>query len=270
MRNAFIIAACSLLLAGCTAKVVLITEPVDLNFELQEVRGSRIIFKMDPTNPEACYTYGVCHKSLEQYNLPDKQLAQYILDVYIESYETKDKNKDVTASFIDMSCYRGSRVFRIKSITSGQDYKLVVFQVNPMTLEILGDVVCTPVHTPALEMKELSFTFQTKGEVMTITPSDPDCIYYWDYDTGERIYDDYNGAEGFFSHLIDMFDEYGFVEEVYSKGPEEYDFSADRLRVGKEYLIVAGACKDGEVVSDVTVASFMYVKGKIEINPVDM
>lgn len=267
MRNAFFIAVCTLLLAGCTAKVVLVTEPTNLNFELQEVKGSRIIFKMDPANPEACYTYGVCHSSIEEYNLPDKQLAQHILEVAIESYENKEKIQDVTASFVDISCYRGSRVFRIKNITSGQDYKLVVFQVNPKTLEVLGDVVCTPIHTPSLEMVDLRFSFQTNGEVMTITPSDPNCIYYWDYDTSERIYDDNNGPKGYFSHLIDMFDEYGFMEEVYSKGPEEYDFSEDRLRAGKEYLIVAGACKDGEVVSNVTVASLMYVGGKIEIKP---
>lgn len=269
MRNALFIAACTLLLAGCTAKEILITEPVNLNFKLDEVKGSKVIFSMEPASQDACYTYALCHSSIPEYNLPDRQLAQYFLDVKIESYETISKNKGTKASFVDMSCYRGTRTLRITGVTPDQDYKLLVFQVNPKTLEILGDILCTPIHTLPVEMTNLSFTFQTEGEVMTITPSDPDCLYYWDYDPAERIYDDYNGPEGFFYHLIDMFDEYGFMDEVYSRGAEKYDFSEDKLRVGKEYIIVAGACKDGEMTSKVQIMSFVYVKGKIEIIPYD-
>ena len=160
-------------------------------------------------------------------------------------------------------------VYTITGITPDQDYKLVVFQVNPKDLEIVGDVICTPVHTLPIEMTDLSFTFQTQGDVMTITPSDPDCLYYWDYDSSERIYDDYNGPGGFFYHLLDMFDEYGFMDEVYSKGPEQYDFGKDNLRVGKEYIIVAAACDDGEKTSKLQVLSFIYVRGKIEIKAND-
>ena len=269
MRNALFIAACALLLAGCTAREVLVTEPVNLNFELQEVKRSKIIFKMDPANPDACYTYGLCSPSMEEYNLPDKQLAQYFLEIGIESYETISKNTGTRASFVDINCYRGTRTLRITGLNPDQDYKLVVFQVNPKDLEIVGDVICTPVHTLPIEMTDLSFTFQTQGDVMTITPSDPDCLYYWDYDSSDRIYDDYNGPGGFFYHLLDMFDEYGFMDEVYSKGPEQYDFGKDNLRVGKEYYIVAAACDDGEKTSKLQVMSFIYVRGKIEIKAND-
>lgn len=269
MRNAIFIAACTLLLAGCTAKEIMVTEPVQLNFEIQEVKASKVIFKMDPVNPDACYTYGLCHSSVEEYNLPDKQLAQYFLDTKKENYEIVVKESGSLASFVDISCFRGSRTLRITELASDADFKLVVFQINPKTLEIVGDVICTPIHTLPIEKKDLSFTFQTHGDVMTIIPSDPDCIYYWDYDPTDRIYDDYFTPHGFFYHLLDMFDEYGFMDEVYSKGAEEYDFGKDRLQVGKEYIIVAGACKDGELVSELQVMSFVYVKGKIEIVPYD-
>jgi hypothetical protein len=257
------------LLAGCTPKEVFITDPVDLNFALQEVKGSRIIFGMDPDNPDAFYAYGLCHSSMQEFNLPDKELAQYILDVKKESYETIKKSKDLIGSFLDMNCYRGARTLRITGISPDQDYKLVVFQVNPKTYGIVGNVLCTTVHTHPIEKNDLSFTFQTEGDVMTIIPSDPNLIYYWDYDPSTRIYDDYNGPRGFFYHLLDMFDEYGFAEEAYSKGSEKYDFGEDNLLVGKEYLIVAGACKDGEMTSDLQVASFVYVRGEIEIKPYD-
>lgn len=269
MRNALLIAACSLLLASCTAREVLVTQPVNLNFELQEVKGSKIIIKMDPAHPDACYSYGVCHSSMEEYNLPDKQLAEYFLDVMKENYENIVKNRGSQASFVDISCFRGSRTLRITGIGSDEDYKLVVFQVNPKTLEVLGDALCTPIHTLPVEMRDLSFTFQTQGDVMTITPSDPDCLYYWDYDPCERIYDDYNTPENFFYHLLDMFDEYGFMDEVYSKGAEDYNFGKDNLIVGREYLIVAGACKDGEITSKPQIMSFIYQRGKIEIKPYD-
>ena len=269
MRKAIFIAVCTLLLAGCTAREILITEPVDLHFELQKVKGSKVIFKMDPVSPDACYTYGLCHSSMEEYDLPDKQLARHILDIKKESYENISKNKGSSASFLDVSCFRGTRTLRVTDISPDEDYKLVVFQVNPKTLEVLGNVLCTPIHTLPIEMTDLSFTFETEGDVMTINPSDPDCLYYWDYDPSARIFDDYNSPRGFFYHLLDMFDEYGFMDEVYSKGAEQYDFSKDNLRVGKEYIIVAGACKDGEMTSPLQTMSFIYVRGRIEIKPYD-
>jgi hypothetical protein len=271
MRKAlfFLTAACALILAGCTAKEVLITDPVKLNFELLEVKGSKIIFRMDPANPDACYTYGLFHSSQDIYDLPDRQLAQKLLDAYKEGYEILVKEKGAQASFVDVNCYRGSRTLRITAVQSDQDYKLVIFQVNPKTIEILGDVLCVPVHTVPVPMTDLHFTFQTQGEVMTITPSDPDCLYYWDYDPTERIYDEHLGPNGFFYHLLDMFDEYGFMDEVYSKGAEDYDFSKDHLISGKEYLIVAAACKDGEITSDLQVMSFVYKRGNIVIVPYD-
>jgi hypothetical protein len=269
MRKAIFIAACTLLLAGCTAKEVLVTEPVSLNFELQEVKGSKVIFNMDPASPDAFYTFGLCPSSMEEYDLPDKQLAQFLLDLKKESYEVVSQNIGTTSSFLDFSCFKGARTLRLTDITPDEDYKLVIFQVNPKTLEILGDELCIHFHTLPIEMTDLSFTFETEGDVMTIIPSDPDCLYYWDYDPSARIYDDYNGPRGFFYHLLDMFDEYGFMDEVYSKGAEQYDFSKDNLVVGREYIIVAGACKDGEMTSPLQTMSFIYVRGRIEIKPYD-
>lgn len=79
-----------------------------------------------------------------------------------------------------------------------------------------------------------------------------DYRYYWDYDRESRVYDNYNWPYGYFYSLVDMYDQYGFVDKVYSQGPEDYDFSGDWL-------------KDGEITSRVSALTLLYKDGKMEI-----
>ena len=70
---------------------------------------------------------------------------------------------------------------------------------------------------------------------------------------------------GYFYSLVDMYDQYGFVDKVYSQGPEDYDFSGDWLKDGENYLLTAGACEDGEITSRVSALTLLYKDGKLEI-----
>ena len=266
MRKFLFISTCTLLLAACTGKEILVTDPVDLNFKLEEVQGSRIIFSADPTNPDACYAYGIIHYSVEDlYNMGDRELAEYLIERDKQSYETRKEYGELLGSFVDYCCYRGGRTLRITNILSDTDYRLLVYQVNPKTCELLGNVVSVNLHTLPVSKQEMHFSFEVQGDKMTITPDDPERTYYWDYDLQSRIYDNYMSPFAFYYSLLDMFDEYGFMKEVYSKGVEVYDFEPDRLIEGELYVLMASACEDEEITSQVTELTFVCQNGKITI-----
>ena len=97
----------------------------------------------------------------------------------------------------------------------------------------------------------------------------PDRPYYWDYDSTARIYNTYFLPYTFFYDLVDMYDQYG-VSKVNSIGEESYDFSEDNLIEGWSYTLTAGACEDGEIVSEVSILSLKYQNGKMEITSEDV
>lgn len=265
MRTAIVTAALSLLLGACTSVQIVVTAPIPLNVNLEQVKGSKIIFSVNPENQDATYGYSICSEEGDIYPLGYREQALATIKLWEDSEYNKSIYSPSEASFQDMYFYRGSRTIRINNLRDDKDYKLIVFQVDPLTHEILGDVYGQQIHTLRLEKKDLTFTFQTQGEVITIIPSDPERIYYWDFDPIRRIYDNYFWPTGFLYDLLEMYDQYGFSKEVYSVGAEQYDFSRHHLVDGEEYLLVASACEDGEITSQVTVLDFSYTAGSIQI-----
>ena len=265
MRRYNMLTAALLLLGGCTAKEVLITEPVSLDLKIEQVKGSKIVFTVTPGNPDACYAVSVLPANLAEYDMPDREMALYLLSIGADTFRNRKKGGAYEGSFADMWCFRGSRTHRATHLDSDTDHRLLVFQVNPSTQTLIGNVIGLTVRTKPVQMRELSFSYKLNGHVLTITPSDPELPYYWDYDRESRVYGNYNWPYGYFYSLVDMYDQYGFVEKVYSQGPEDYDFSGDWLKDGETYLLTAGACEDGEITSRVSALTLLYKDGKMEI-----
>lgn len=266
MRKLIIFSACTLLLAGCTAREVTVTDIVPLNMEIQEVKGSKVIFTMDPANPDAWYMYGLFNESTEAYRMNDAELARLDLKLAQDSYEIKKEAQEgFMTSFLDMYCMRGSRTLRATNLAPDTDYRMLVYQVNPKTQEPMVDnILSTTVHTRPVEEKDMDFTIGFDGFQLSIVPSDPDRIYYWDFDLAERIYDNYLRPRYYFYSLLDMFDEYNFMDEVYSKGSEVYDLKKDNLIEGAAYTLVAGATVDEEITSPLTLVTFTYSASGIQ------
>ena len=265
MRNASIFAVCMLLLAGCTAREVNVTTPVPLNMKIEEVKGSKVIFSMDPANQDAWYSYGLVPSVAEEYKMSDMELARYYVAVNLESYENIKKETDRITTYTDMYCMRGSRTIRANYLLDNTEYRLIVYQVNPKTLEVMNNIQSTTFQTLPIEMEDMDFTFEIEDGILDITPSDPDRVYYWDFDLSVRIYDNYLRASGYFYHVLDMLDEYGFMGEMYSKGGELYNLKGHNLINGMDYTLVAGATKDGEITSPVTVLEFTYYDSGIKV-----
>ena len=259
------LALCALLLAGCTAKEVLVTEPVNIEVKIDEVKGTKVVLTITSDNLDAWYVYAFIHPSWDDYNLSDEATARSILAVSEQSYNVKKENANLLiSSFAEMNCLRGTRTIRATSLNPDTEYKLVVFQVHPTTHELIGKVFVEFVHTKLVNKTPMDFQFLFDGKTITVIPSDPDRTYYWEYDNQEFIYDNFNWPYGWYYGLIDMYEQYGFMDHLTSRGTDVYDAGRDSFLEGEVCTLVAAAYEDGEITSETVGQTFVCRNGRLE------
>lgn len=273
MRNVRILlpALLLLMLGGCRAKEIMVSKAVDISFKVDQVKATKIYFTVTSADPDATYMYFLLNKGMEGElpRLDDRALARYALEIAQESYNVKKEYKDTQSSLVNMSCFRGSRPLKETQLASDADYRLIVFQVDPVSYTLIGDVKGEDIHTPPIQMTDLLFSFQAEGTRLLITPSNPDCTYYWDYENAERIFDDYMSPYSYFYSVVDMYEDYGFMKNMLSQGPVEYDFANDPLKENDSYYVVAAAYDGEEINSSYTVAGFVFQDGSIHLSGQD-
>lgn len=265
-RFKLILWALVLLLVGCTGKDIMVTTPVDFTFKIDQVKATKVKFTVDISNPDAHYGYFIANLNMVEVDfahMTDKQLADYWRDLQKEDYEARAEQRPFGATLADVSCYRGNRTLKRTYLSTDTSYRLVVFQVNPKDFTILGDVQGVSFQTPNVEESDLDFTLQIDGSFLVITPSDNDCSYYWDYESEERIYDDYITPFGYLYDVVDMYEDYGFIGNVLTKGPVHHDLAQDHLKDGAAYVVVADAYdpKLGELSYPFKMLRFEYRNG---------
>ncbi len=236
----------ALVLAGCTAKEIIVATPVGLGAEILSVTGSKVKFRVTAGSQDACYVYFTVSNLQEDFDRPEKELARNHLDYLEEVYNEQEEH---IGSFADWACYRGSREVRILNLSSGVRYKLLLFQVHPGTREIIGDVRSVIFQTPEVPMTPLDISFALKGTTLIITPSDPGCGYIWSVDRLSRINDDFGSPYFYLYNLIDMFELYGFAEALLCTGTVTYDLPVESLWQHEIYCVSAIAYEDGEITS---------------------
>ena len=157
-------------------------------------------------------------------------------------------------------------VYIFHSMDDNTDFKLIVFQIHPETHEILGNPVVTEFRTKPVPERELYFEVNFEGELLTITPSDNNLTYFWQFKESDQIYDDYGTATYYLYSVAGMYQEYGFMDMLYSQGPVEWDFAMENnMHDGTEYLLIISGCEEGELTTPTTIAKFRYHPGHIEI-----
>lgn len=229
------------ILAGCTGKDIRITEPVNLNLKIDRVKANKVAFTVTCNDPNAQYTYAIqcLDDNPAVAAMSKRELAEYILSLEKQDYEVRDGYIGFQANLVDVTCFRGSRSLKYNHLAPDTNFRLIVFQVNPDDFTPLGDILTEDFRTRSIEKADLSFTFSLEGTVLTITPSDNGLSYYWDYESEDRIYDDYMGPENYFFSIVDMYEDYGFMKNVVLRGPVSYDLSKDKLKEGVRYIVVA-------------------------------
>ena len=255
MRRVFLILAAvcaALLLPGCTAREVLVTKAVSLGLEIENVTGSKVAFSITPGNENASYIFFCVSENHSDFDLPEKEAAQRYLTFLTDSpnQNQTERIQPAMENFSDNCCYRGSRRLKITLLSSNTLYKVLLFQVNPKTRAIIGDVVSETFRTKEVPQKQMNFQMGVERNTLIITPSDHDRTYFWSFDRVTRIYDDYAGIYFFLYSMLDMYEEYGFAEHILSKGTVRYEIPIDQLWEGEDYCVCAIGYEDGEINSE--------------------
>ena len=233
----------------------------EFKVEMNTVSGTRARFTVGARNPRAFYTY--CLVSQDDENYKQDPLS-FCRDMVVRMEEGMSYMED--ASFTDVFCYRGSRQFTL-SLQSDKDFKIYIFQLHPRTHEILGDVIVEAFHTRPVPRRDLHFEFQVEGDVLTIIPSSDEYTYYWDYEETAVINANYGFPLSFLEETITMYDEYGFLENMYSQGRETWNFTLNdnTLRPGEEDTLLICGCENGDITSGHVEVYFRYNPGQVEI-----
>lgn len=247
-----------LLFASCQKEEFL---PTEIKVKIETVTGSRVRFTVTPKSPQAYYSYVLINERDENFNKPLADICNEEIELMEFAYYVFQSD-----DFLDIFFYRGSRQFNENQLYDDMDYKLIVFQINPKTHKLIGDPVCSTFHTKPVPEYDLHFQTVFEGEVLTITPSDNDLPYVWQFEETEMIINQYGGATSYLYSIVGMYQEYGFLDWYYFAGPTVLDFSNEsNMEDGTKYTLVICGCDDGELTTTSTIVKFIYHPGNIEV-----
>ena len=271
MRKLLYICMAGLLTLGCT-KDKLVTTPCGFSIQTEWVKGSRAQFTVTPEKKNAYYCYGVMAADHPLYHQSDEEIIQFQLDWMNSDYANLRKEGKTDGDFLDMFCFQGTRTIKSYLLPPDMDHKLMVFQVNPQTCQLIGPIQSTVFHTDPIPEVELDFTIQYKDNMFRILPSDKNVTWFWEYEREDKVADVYEDPYYFFYYIIDMYDQYGFLGHSLTMGDDEWELPRDdrSIKEGVKYVMALSACtEDGEICSQVSYAEFVFENNKVSFTNAD-
>ena len=265
MRKLLYLSLAVLLTAGCV-KEKFITTPCNFDCKVDWVKGSKVLFTVAPDNIDACYTYGLLSTTQEEAKWTDAQIIDWQLKLMKDVYEAMKEYEQTVDTFIDRFCFKGTRSFKIDRLDTNTDYIILVFQINPKTLESIGSLIRIPFKTVNVPKYDITFEIHTSGkDSFTIIPSDKERTWFWEYEADYRIAFNYGTPYYYYYDVIGMYEEYDFLENLLSKGNDVWTFAKDDPSIieGSTYTLVASGCENGEITSDPHYASFYLEDGEL-------
>lgn len=263
MRKTALFCLAVLLLAGCV-KEKIVTTPCHFDVQVDWVKGTRVQFTVTPDNPNAAYAYGVVSQENDVAMWADEEIMEWQLEWMRNSFDGMMAQGMPVTNFTDMFCYKGERTIKETRLSASTNWWLLVFQINPETRKSIGPLYKQPFQTEDVDWADMDFSIRLDGNRFTIVPSDATRTWFWEYERADRISDVYGTAESFFYRIIDMYDEYDFLDNLLCEGAQRCIFPDDdpSVKEGVKYtLAMAGCDEDGEITSDVYFADFIYEKG---------
>ena len=249
-----------LLFAGCQREELL---PTELKVKIETVTGTRVRFTVAPENPHAYYAYILINEKDGSFNNPLTEICKEEIELMEDALSSSSYEEE---NFLDIFFYRGSRQFTRGELYDDMDYKLIVFQINPKTHELIGDPVGTTFHTNPVPDRDLHFQVSFEGDLLTITPTDDYLTYFWQYEESEMIYNQYGGATSYLYAIAGLYQEYGFMDWNYYYGTSVFELSSENnMEDGTEYTLVICGCEEGELTTTSTIVKFIYHPGNIEV-----
>lgn len=251
-----------LLLLSCGKPEKLPTDVSSFTLQVAKVTGTKVWFDITTDNPNAYYSFGLVDSSADGYNLPANEMAQLqlqLMDVIYDAFSPLGEN---VGSFSDVFLYKGNRELKETELKADTEYKLFLMQVDPDTRRLIGNAMAATFRTKAIEMVDLDFEVVFHPDAVEIIPSNDQLTYYWDYEETEIIKDKYYLPEYFFYNLVDVYEEYDFIDNMLDIGPAEWVFSRDdkAIEEGERYTLVIAGYGKGEINSGYTIVDFIYHK----------
>ena len=243
MKKIFAIIGCALSLAACHSLDKTALESATLEVTIDKVGATKLSFSVKSSNPDAAYIHlGVGEWEDYWYPLTDQQIAEDYMKQLIEIDDSDVIDHGTISGFQDRFCFKGDRSFRSQFLGSDMDYRMIVFQVDPFKREIIGNAVSTPFHTQPQPEVDLDWKVEVDGDVLTIVPTDNDVPYYWDYESIGYYWGDLLSSVYYYLYEVtDMYEEYDFIDQVLSKGPQTYVFSENDEGMVEGDIIVVSA-----------------------------
>lgn len=263
MKRIIIIAVAVLAALSCT-KEQTYTDPCTFEISVTKVKASKVWFTIKPSNPNAFYAFGVFSEEADIYDMPLMEMAQLNLGWWKETYDTWKSIEQNAGSFADVFCYQDNREIKQTGLAMGLEHRLFVVQLNPETRTIIGTPQEVRFTTKSVVMVPLDFDVKFDADRVTITPSDPNATYYWDYDSREVIEETYFSPGIFFYNLVDLYEDYDFMPNMISRDTDTYVFSRNdkSIKEGENCILVLGGYEGGEINSELTMYEFTYHKDK--------
>lgn len=267
MRRLILLLSCIVpLLAACT-KEQISSRPCTFAVELTELKGTKVRFTITPSNPDAYYSYGLVEKGDDAYDLSGDALIEeqmaWLKEIHAEMKQYGRENPDFASSF----CFQGRTEQVEMYLTRETAYKLIIFQVNPWKIEGLGAPKEVYFQTPNPKVIDLDFDLQFSGDTLRIHPSLPDQTYIWDYEEREIIEEEYGSPIAYFYSLLDMYEQYGFMDSAVVRGDDEWVFPRDDklMPAGREWYLLMAGYQDGNINSPENLVLFTWKPGEARI-----
>ena len=262
MKKWIIIAATVLAALGCTKDQY--TDPCTFDLKVTRVKGTKVWISITPSNPNAYYAYSLFSELAEGFDQPATVWARQQLDWNKQVYEAWEDMEQNIGTYADVFCYQGAREIKQTFMASGLRHRFVVMQLNPQTRTVIGTPQEVSFTTKDVERSDLTFSVQFDADEVTITPSQPDATYYWDYDSRDLIEDKYFTPSVFFYSVVDLYEDYDFMPNMVSKGEDTYVFSVNDkdMKEGEECLLVVAGYAGGEINTTPDIYEFVYHKDK--------
>lgn len=258
-----------LLICACTAERM---PKTSFYITVSNVLSTKAKVVIEPSSPDAYYCYGFLNNAdlADYYAKSDLDNALFQIDFSKERWTLICQDEGRTVPYADLFCYRGRHEIDYTYLTPDTDHRIIVFQINPDTQELIGNPVSKVFHTKPLVMSDITFTIGFDADLVTIKPSNRDG-YCWAYQLTKDILENYGDTEAFYRNLVFMWEDYGFIEYNKVRGPVSWKFSEQdpsMIEGGKYSLAISGYDSD-EINTDVTTIDFIYHKNEPCVQVVD-
>lgn len=251
----YILLSALLILASCSKA----PKPTSFRVSVSDVLSTKASIAVDPSDPDVYYTLGLINSNDKDYGKSPEELVRLQL-AYMEELMIIMGDE---YSFEDLFCYRGAFREHYYTLVADCDYKLLVFQVDPVARQAVGSPSVTTFRTKPPVESAMTFSFSFEPDKIIITPSTNE-RYFWEYENSDIISREYVSPQIFYMEMIEMYESYGFIDSQTDRGVYEWIFSVEdpNIQEGQKYTLVIAGYEDGETTTDLTVLEFIYHKDK--------